>query len=141
LESVNKIIAPALENARLPDLTEKPWMPFLIASSALAFYVALPALLAALLFRGGLILRVAGVAFVQRDGSRPSRVRVFWRSLVAWSIIPIGVGIFLSMYSLSGSMLAAALAWGLVGFLCAASVALPGRGLQDRLAGTWPVMR
>ena len=51
----------------------------------LAVYVCLPALIAALLFRGGLVLRMAGIAFVRRDGKRASRLRVFWRALVAWS--------------------------------------------------------
>jgi hypothetical protein len=33
------------------------------------------------------------------------------------------------------------LALALLGLLAAVSVALPKRGLQDRLAGTWPVPR
>ena len=35
----------------------------------LGMYVCLPALIAALLFRGGLILRMAGMTFVRRDGA------------------------------------------------------------------------
>jgi len=41
-----------------------------------------PGLIAALLFRRGLVLLIAGVTFVRRDGMRASRLRVFWRGLV-----------------------------------------------------------
>lgn len=51
----------------------------------LVMFVCLPALIAAVLFRGGLVLLMAGVTFVRRDGKRASRLRVFWRALVAWS--------------------------------------------------------
>ena len=58
----------------------------------LAIYVCMPALIAALLFRGGLVLRMAGMTFVRRDGKRASRLRVFWRALVAWS--PLWLALF-----------------------------------------------
>ena len=91
-------------------------------------------------FRGGLVLLIAGVTFVRKDGQRASRLRLFWRAIVAWSLVfPL----------VSVSVLALAKHWiwqpwlalGLLGLLAAVSVALPRRGLQDRLAGTWPVPR
>jgi hypothetical protein len=111
--------------------------------------VALLSLACALLFRGGLVLRLLGVAVVVRDGSRASRPRVFWRSLVAWSplaLLPLLVGLALWGFMPSGREYTAS---GLTPFLTLAiyiplviwSTLMPKRGLQDRLAGTWLVPR
>ena len=119
--------------------------PFTLLTMTLAVYVGIPALIAALLFRGGLALRMAGIAFARRDGKRASRLRVFWRALVAWC--PFGLAIFGFMLILGkpkspASMdLAFALSCGLFSLLAILSAALPERGLPDRLAGTWPVPR
>lgn len=119
----------------------KPWMPPVIFATTLAIYVGVPAVLAALLFRGGLILLVAGVTFVRRDGAPASRLRVFWRALVAWSplIVAPFVGGLLKL-GLSG-FAAAMIALLIAAVPAVISIALPGRGLPDRLAGTWPVPR
>ena len=115
--------------------------PLGVALALLIVYVGIPALIAALLFRGGLVLRMAGITFVRRDGKQASRLRVFWRALVAWS--PLGVALLGLMPILLGasSDLALGLVCGLVCGLAVLSVALPERGLPDRLAGTWPVPR
>lgn len=103
-------------------------------------YVFIPALLAALLFRGGLVLRLANVTFVRRDGARASRLRVFWRVLVAWG--PLCLAILLCVtFGRGHPVLCQAIACSVVGGLAILSVALPRRGLPDRLAGTWPVPR
>ena len=111
----------------------------------LAIYVCLPALIAALLFRGGLVLRMAGMTFVRRDGRRASRLRVFWRALVAWSplwLVLLGfTRIFGQPNPAAFSELPFVLSCGLYCGLAILSVALPERGLPDRLAGTWPVPR
>ncbi len=114
--------------------------------STLIIYVCIPALIAALLFRGGLVLLMAGITFVRRDGRRASRLRVFWRALVAWS--PLGAALFLGFGIISVKRELAAFntlpVWiccGLCFGLAVLSVALPQRGLPDRLAGTWPVPR
>ena len=57
----------------------------MVLVAALAFYVGLPAVFAALLFRGGLVLLIAGVTYVRKDGQRASRLRLLWRSMVTWS--------------------------------------------------------
>jgi hypothetical protein len=115
-------------------------LPVMALAMALVVFVGFPAVLAALAFRGGLVLLVSGVAFVRRDGRRSSRLRLLWRSLVTWSpSLPV---FFFSFYAM-----AMHLAWqpwlalALLGLLAALSLALPTRGLQDRLAGTWPVPR
>jgi hypothetical protein len=117
-----------------------PGLPVLIPVGALLVYVSLPALLAALIFRGGLVLLIAGVTFVQKDGQRASRLRLFWRAIVTWS--PSFLALLVCIFALAKNQ--TWLPWlGMVwaGLLAAASLALPRRGMQDRLAGTWPVPR
>ncbi len=112
----------------------------LAGSAMLALYVGLPAVLAALMFRGGLVLLIAGVTFVRKDGRLASRARMFWRSLVTWS--PVGLVLVGSIINMEEKVARPGwVGFGLVFALTALSVALPGRGLADRLAGTWPVPR
>ena len=144
--------APTKEEIADADAALKPYLamfkafeshPLAIMTVMLAFYVCLPACIAALLFRGGLALRMAGITFVRRDGKRASRLRVFWRALVAWSPLWLalpGVMLFFHIPNTS-SELTVALFCGLFLGLAILSVALPKRGLPDRLAGTWPVPR
>ena len=73
------------------DPGRQPWFPLMVLAAALVMYVGLPALIAALLFRGGLVLLAVGITFVRRDGERASRLRAFWRAVVAWSPVAIGV--------------------------------------------------
>jgi len=117
-----------------------PALLVLIVTATLFIYVAIPAVLAAVLFRGGLALFVAGVAYVRRDGQRASRLRLLWRAIVTWGpVFPI--------FALAVAGFAKRLGWApwialaLLVLLAAFSLALPTRGLQDRLAGTWPVPR
>ena len=104
--------------------------------------MAVPSVLCALLFRGGLLMYVFGIAVVTKDGSRASRLRTFWRSLVTWSpcvLLPMllvlltmgGLAIAWSVY-LVLALSIALVAW---------SVSMPVRGIPDRLAGTYPVPR
>ena len=123
------------------DLAKKPWFPFAIFLATLVIYVGIPALVAALLFRTGLILLAARVTFVRKDGRPASRLRVFWRALVVWSPLLLGVEVYV-VFSIWFAPLTAALASAL--FACGLailSLALPHRGLPDRLSGIWPVPR
>jgi hypothetical protein len=136
-------------NARLDKYVPKqqifagelpPALPVVVMAVALLIYVGLPALVAALLFRGGVVLLVAGVTYVRKDGARASRLRLLWRAMVVWSsVVPVfSVAILgITMHLTWAPWLALAV----LGLLAAVSVALPVRGLQDRLAGTWPVPR
>lgn len=133
-------VAHLISKGQVFEPLKQPGLRFTIFNLSLAFYVGLPAALAALLFRRGLVLFIARVTFVRRDGTLASRLRVFWRALVAWS--PVWLGSILSpilmdKQPLSGELLVSALIAG----LAVLSVALPERGLPDRLAGTWPVPR
>jgi eukaryotic-like serine/threonine-protein kinase len=112
----------------------------MVGTVTLAVYVALPALVAALLFRGGLVLLLAGVTYVKRDGQRASRLRLLWRAVVTWC--PAFPALALTFVGLQMHWTWQPwLALALLGMLAAVSVALPERGIQDRLAGTWPVPR
>jgi hypothetical protein len=123
-----------------PDFSARPGFLMVVASAGLVIYVGLPAILAALLFRGGLILLAANMTFVRRDGKRASRLRVLTRALVAWS--PVGLAILVcAPLAFAHPILAQVIAYSMVGGLAAVSIALPGRSLPDRLTGTWPVPR
>jgi len=141
IQDADAALKERLDSAHMFDFAKQPMFPILMAASTLVIYVCIPALIAALIFRGGLVLLITRVAFVRYDGGRASRLRVFWRALVAWS--PLLPAIFLgSALKMSIGTPAAALCSCLfLGGLAVISVALPERGLQDRIAGTWPVPR
>jgi hypothetical protein len=124
----------------LPDLRKNPLVMLPVLTGVLAIYVGVPTVFAAVLFRGGLVLLAAGVAFVRRDGRRASRLRLFWRSLLAWApvwpaflLTAVGAGEHKNWIVLAATAALCALAL--------LSLLLPRRGLPDRLAGTWPVPR
>lgn len=141
IKDANKVLKEPADMSEAFDYAKKPWFPFFVAGVTTAIYVCLPALIAAMLFRGGLVLLVARVTFVRSDGVRASRLRVFWRGLVAWSPVLAGLVIVACLKALVGLFATALLYFLFMGVLAAVSVTLPGRGLQDRLAGTWPVPR
>jgi hypothetical protein len=104
-------------------------------------------LMSVLAVPGGLVTRALGHAVVSRDGREIGRARSAIRFLVAWSpalawIACVGVPIFgeprvspdvaVVVGSLAFLMMAAGAAW---------TIANPGRGPHDRVAGTWVVPR
>jgi hypothetical protein len=90
------------------------------------------------LFRGGPSMRGFGIAVVNDAGAQASWPRVVVRSLVTW--LPFLV-LWLPWLRHAESPVArgVALAVFLIGVVVA--VANPGRGVQDRVAGTWLVPR
>jgi serine/threonine protein kinase len=153
-QSVADHPAPTKEEIAEAEAAVKPYLftseiltsrPLAMMMLFLACYVCLPALIAALLFRGGLALRMAGIAFVRRDGKRASRLRVFWRALVAWSPLWLAPFVLLPILGKPDADtfndLPFALLGGLFLGLAVLSATLPKRGLPDHLAGTWPVPR
>jgi len=120
---------------------KQPWFAPMVFAVTLGLYVGVPALVAALLFRGGLVLLASGVTFVRRDGAPASRLRVFWRGLVAWSPLLAAPFVFGFLKLAAGGVVAGTIAAVLVCALTVISLSLPTRGLPDRLAGTWPVPR
>ncbi len=134
-------LKPYAASAQSMGFFREPWFPLAVIGVSLILYVGIPALLCALLFRGGLALRALGIAVVRPDSRPASRLRVFWRGLVAWSPILLAPVFLGSLRIVVGTFWAAALLGLLVIGLTAVSVALPQRSLQDRLAGTWLVPR
>ena len=118
------------------------WIPAITLASTLLFFVAIPAILAALLFKGGLVLLMCGVVVVKQDGRNASRLRVCCRSLLTWCPlflpIPLASAFMASSTGLFGITILSAL---IAGSLTIWSICLPKRGLPDRLAGTTLVPR
>jgi eukaryotic-like serine/threonine-protein kinase len=126
----------------LYSLTQ-PVRSLVTVGSLLLWIVAIPSMITALCFRGGLVLLVIGVGVVRKDGRIASRGRVFLRSVITW--VPL--------YILTVVMSAVALNRGslephdvILVTLIAAGVAAwstlqPDRGIPDRLSGTRLVPR
>ena len=104
-------------------------------------------LISVLAVPGGLVTRALRHAVVRRDGREIGRARSAIRFLVAWSpalawIACVGVPMFgeprvspdvaFVLGSLAFLLMAAGVAW---------TIANPGRGPHDRIAGTWVVPR
>jgi hypothetical protein len=138
------------------------WSPVSVAvihAGVLTLLVAIGGLVCALAFRSGPAMWILGVVAVKRDGSRAGRLRVFWRALVTWSPLLVGlVGLVVpgewvfadpagtKSIAAAKSILvffgiASGLTLGLFAALATVSALMPERGLQDRLAGTWLVPR
>ncbi|HEY5912442.1 MAG TPA: protein kinase [Verrucomicrobiae bacterium] len=102
----------------------------------IAIIVAIiPCLVASLLFRGGALVALLGIVFVNRESVPVSRWRVTARNLVAW--LPF---VLIPATSRIHETLPFVVGVGVL-FLAGISLLLPKRGLQDRLTGTWPVPR
>jgi hypothetical protein len=140
-QEAESALKPYVRTSESLGFLQERWFPLVAGGMGLVVYVGLPALICALLFRGGLVLWALGVIIVRPDGARASRLRMFWRSLVAWSPILIGPVLVFSLKPLVGMVWAGALVGALVLGLAALSLALRQRSLQDRLAGTWLVPR
>jgi len=109
--------------------------------------VIIPCLLAALLFRGGALLQGLGIIIVTTKGKPASRLRVFWRNLVAWLPFVCLGGLASMLGIISGESAQKVLLrtivvlLGLLSALTLVSLSRPKRGLQDRLSGTFLVPR
>jgi hypothetical protein len=112
-----------------------------IGSGGVFIWAAVLSLVAALLFRGGLLLRAFGIDVVRRDGANASRLRMLWRACVAWSWMPLGVLVFSLLKPATGWPGALGIVAPVVVAVVAWSAVRPGRSLQDLLAGTWLVPR
>jgi hypothetical protein len=134
-------VEPILARMRQGNITGKAWFPLIVFAVSWIAYVAIPALFAALLFKGGVILRAFRVAVVRRDGQPASRLLVFRRAVVTWSpllLAPIAL-----------PFVAQAIGWAQAGVMLGVLAALLAtwsllsreQSLQDRLARTRLVPR
>lgn len=105
-----------------------------------------PSLIAAFVFRGGLVLRILGLRIVRQDGRKASRPRILWRSLLAWGPLALLVLLATSVstdrpdFTWKQASLLGLVVLPASGFLLWAAL-LPDRGLHDRMAGTALVPR
>jgi hypothetical protein len=102
--------------------------------------------LAALIFRGGLSYRLAGLALVRWDGQKALRVQCALRALMVWT--PVMALLIASAVVELQCPEAVATYWGLwwaalvlLPAYSALALRFPGRGLHDVLARTYPVPR
>ena len=140
------------ERARELGLGGKKHMLDFISLSVMGVYLfstAILSLFCAIAFRGGLVMRILGIAVVTNKGTDASRLRMLWRSLIAWSpilLLPVVNMFDAPLMQMAGdqdmiriigliTMVVLSLALGL------AAIATRGRGLHDRLARTWLVPR
>jgi eukaryotic-like serine/threonine-protein kinase len=104
-------------------------------------------LISVLAVPGGLVTRALGHAVVSRDGHEIGRARSAIRFLVAWSpalawIACVGVPMFGEpRVSPDVAVVVGSLAFLLMAAGAVYSIANPGRGPHDRIAGTWVVAR
>lgn len=108
---------------------------------ATIMYAAIPAWIAAVGFRGGLFLAMLGLVAVDKNGRRASRLRMAWRTIAAWAAVPLLLALALLLIPLLGQGLAAGISLSLFAALFLLSPLLPVRGIPDRLAGTYLVMK
>lgn len=136
LESVEK------EAGFVFTLYRKPWFPVLAFGATLFFTAAVPAVLAAIAFRGGLVMLIAGVGVARaKDGVQASRFRVYLRSVIAWAPLPLAVIVGLIGQPLKGEPVLDQVSTTLLCVLIMVgipivSLLIPGRGIHDRIAGT-----
>jgi hypothetical protein len=119
-----------------------PLMYIVFFGSVLLFYVAFPAMIAALCFRGGLLLLIFGIGVAGKDGRPASRIRTFWRSLLTWvPLFILGVGGTILLDPVARPMGTVALVILIAAGLTVWSTLLRDRGIPDRLSGTRLVLR
>jgi hypothetical protein len=154
LARASAVLAPQIDNLR--DQRDK-WpadgegLRSVIVSGLAAVMVCFSLVwssISSLVVPGGLVTRVLGHAVVHRGGREIGRVRSMLRLLIAWSpvilwIAFVGLPMFGEPRTVSPELSfmtgSAALAIMVAGAIW--TIAHPGRGPHDRLAGTWVVPR
>jgi uncharacterized RDD family membrane protein YckC len=83
------------------DSFNPAWFVPLMFAMTLAMYVAIPSVLCALAFRGGLLWWLFGITAVTKNGRLAGRWRLCWRNLMAWSpliVLPIVLAMVAPLY-------------------------------------------
>ena len=104
--------------------------------------IGLPALIAAALFRGGVLVHGLGLAVVTRDGAPARRWRVLWRGMIVWMPVILACTLLppapLPAWAFSSILIALGAAY-LGGAMW--SLRSPECGIQDLIARTRMVPR
>jgi len=138
-----RYLLPAIQSAD----TELPQWISLGMFWAVVIFAALLDFACALIMGEGLFLRLLGIATVNRNGDKASRIRVLWRTILAWSPCGIGAPLSLALWLTLVPGLHVnffvMIALGVMILLTLGTLAWaiwrPARGLQDIAAGTWLV--
>jgi len=142
-------MAPTLKTQKTFEAGQIVWLS-LGFSWAFLLLIAVVDLAVALVLRQTMILRPFGMAVVTRAGHEASRLRLFWRALVAWWPLFLGAPFLLALtlcssadYANYGRILIGILLVIVLAWLGTAILALvwPNRGAADRLSGTTLVPR
>jgi uncharacterized RDD family membrane protein YckC len=142
-------VAQALKTQKSFEAGQVIWLSFGF-SWLFLLLIAIVDLAAALLLRQTMILRPFGMAIVTRRGSEASRLRLFWRALVAWWPLFLGAPFLVALtlcssadYANYGRILIGILLMIVLAWVGTAILALvwPNRGVADRLSGTTLVPR
>lgn len=96
------------------------------------------------LTRGGLTLRLVGLALVRADGRKAARWQCAWRSLMVWTpiVVLLFACVWVKAFAPHLRFAQSGLWWGAVAFVLsyvAVAIRRPSRTLHDRLAGTYLV--
>jgi hypothetical protein len=120
-----------------------------VLPAAVLLVSAIAAVLVAFVVRGGLVLRLLGLAVAASSGADASRLRSAWRAAVAWSPVLVlwmlAWGLTRGDRDLAGAFArwwwipVAAAAAAVAG--CAWAMLHPARGAAERLTRTWLVPR
>jgi hypothetical protein len=138
LEKIRRLRDPAIQ---LPQLAA-------VMGMIIAAIIAIWGLIWSVFLPGGLLLRAAGLAAVNRDGKQIGRLRSAVRVLGTWSpALLMGIGQHFYFEITRQNLFQTAPAWLagatllplIVGALW--TISHPERGLHDRLTGTWVVPR
>lgn len=117
----------------------RPSFMALVFAGWTVLLVSLSCWMASVLFRGGALFHLAGLALVTRDGRLASRGRVLWRNLLAW--LPASFALF-APFMVGPRMTQPGAILGLLAglsLLALLSAVVAQRNLPDRLAGTYVV--
>ena len=117
------------------------------ALTAIALILALTcSLVSSVVFPGGVVMRLLGLAVVTRNGTEITRLRSFLRALLAWMPAIVWLVFMLASPKIQGwvpsprTQVPSAILLGILTLGAIWSIART-RGLQDRIAGTWIVPR
>ena len=117
------------------------WLALIFTMTAV-MYVAVPAVLCALIFRGGPLWWIFGISAVTRIGQPAGRLRLAIRNLIAWSplfVLPIVLAL---LAPLVGDMTVPIVCLAITSAAAALVSTFGGeRSWPDRLVGTWLVIR
>ena len=149
LAKADALVAPALDSLRQFERRQIVWFTIGFFWTLLCV-VAIVDIIAILISRQPLLLRPFGITIIKRRGTEASRLRLFWRALVAW--LPLFAGAP-PLAILASSTTEQARASGGALILCLLVVAMIWiagtvstvlsriRGPQDLLAGTMAIPR